>query len=282
MKTIVWLRIIRLLVLVATLQLAAYADSVPIDDGTDQGTPIPRFSTNDLSYVVLTCCDDKDDTHVEFLISIRYLLVSDWFSRRKSNLWPDRFFFVYNGLYDFYAFSSDDGKYESGPVISRLQNPGFVFDWRFGALKNHELRTGWYHESNGQSLGFDPNDPNDDGLRRYLQEVRINGQEVALDQISRGWDYFPFRYTYVTPNSEQYNSNWRRFQAEFRWYCDCEGFFSGHKREEQIWWPPMEPDTKITDYDGFRFQYEHGIGDRLLLRTNLKAGTRDFDAHHQP
>lgn len=189
---------------------------------------------------------------------------------------PLRYSFIYKGLYDFYFGSRD-----SSPVISRRQNPGFTVDWnptpgKAGIERN--LSIGWFHESNGQTLDSEGlNDQGiDDGVEEFERRVARDNLEVALTEVSRGWDYLSLKYqskpVVSTPLvREDKWLNWALFETELRLYCDCQGF-GVDNREDELWWKIDDDRSTIADFDGLRFRYELSHGDNWLYRANLKTG----------
>lgn len=232
----------------------------------------------------------QDESHGEFYLSIKYPLhstgVKDSYNSSEAEIgprWPskepDRVFFVYNSLYDFY-FTGD--RYTSSPVISRQQNVGLQLEWH-SANRREKIRAGWMHESNGQVLG------EEDGAVFFENQAQF-GDDFALSDVSRGWDYILFRYergSHEYPISSL-NSWWDyqtsslisgwRYHFEVRsYFCECQNFGFSNS-EDEIWWDP-ENNESISDYDGLRFMAETtlrpGTDFALELRADIKSGIHD-------
>ncbi len=225
-----------------------------------------------------------DDVHAEFNLSIKYPLVDRSFRnfRRAAagdNILntvrpfiPSKLYFIYNGRYDFYLFPTE--RYRSAPVISRLQNPGLAFEWNIRG--DHErIRFGWFHESNGQSIDniFDYEAQRDE----LGSDREPKGDEFALAQVSRGWDYAQLRYELSKPDMILNSKSWWRYNVELRLFCDCQALWSS-RREDDIFWKPVAEQPKIRDYDGLRVMMEYGLTDNLLFRGEFKTGISDLDS----
>jgi hypothetical protein len=186
---------------------------------------------------------------------------------------PDRWYFHYNGLYDFYAWS-DKEWYKSSPVISRRQNPGTSFEWDFGKKLNRTFRLGWFHESNGQQL-------EDDDEAQFEQLWSEDSEDYALSQVSRGWDYAVARVQSSTsPFPETFSEQMElTYNVEMRWFCDCQAMGFHNSKEDKIWWEPGN-DDEISDYDGLRgmaeWAWETPLPETWLsTRLELKTGLYD-------
>ncbi|NCF17924.1 MAG: hypothetical protein GWP63_06750 [Haliea sp.] len=244
------------------------------------------LQSDDPNYFVYTNpIDDNidDEHHAEFYLSIRYPLAErkfhDWQDDAKSldtgvgrflnAAIPDRLYLHYNGLYDFYALDSD--RYDSAPVISRRQNPGISVEYDFAHGKD-TLRLGWFHESNGQQMEADEID-------RLDQLWSLHGEDHALAEVSRGWDYALLRWQ---SNSQMFvdtlEDTWLKYNVEMRYFCDCQGFGFQDGREDDIWWEPGN-NVQISDFDGLRGMVEGSLWKnrrgnlafdaRLELKTGL-------------
>jgi outer membrane phospholipase A len=257
-----------------------------------------RLSSNEpnfFGYAYPTGDELGDEPHLEFYISQKYALVEGWFEKLRYQsdetdsrviaplrAWvPSRFFFIYNGLYDFYALGSD--RYNSSPIISRKQNPGAMLEWDFRDPRS-KIRLGYFHESNGQSLGPDDQDkPDRDELLAAQREFETNralyGEDFALAQVSRGWEFWSLQYQKSRHGYlADFDPEWYQLQAELRFFSDGQLF--GGSREDAIWWEP-ENDAKIEDYDGVRVLAERSFGSvgfPLLGRIEYKGGVSSFDA----
>jgi hypothetical protein len=239
------------------------------------------LSSNQPNYLVWASPyedDLLDDPHLEFFISTKYPLYYKAKSRAedvvensdKRYKWlqsPDSIFLVYNGLYDFYV-SGD--RYDSKPVISRMQNIGVIGEWNT-SKPNSKIRIGWMHESNGQVIGE---------TEAHIFDARRTeqGDDFALAGVSRGWDFLQVRYEKSASSLLQdYEENWWRYQLEFRsYFCDCQGIV--FDKEDEIWWQPGN-NASIAEFDGLRFNGEmvYTVNDNdFLMRAELKAGIRDL------
>jgi len=251
------------------------------------------LTSDDPNYLVYAVpVDDNigDEAHYEFFVSLKYPLVDDWFGNRQDDFrrWenvygrffngitPDRLLVHYNGLWDFYAAQSN--RFDSAPIISRAQNPGISVEYDFASGHN-QLRLGWFHESNGQTL-----EEND--LASFERLRREGGDDFALSRVSRGWDYALLRWSgdalrYEDPLLQP----WINYRVEMRYYCDCQGFGFVGSREDDIWWEEGN-DARITDFDGLRGMVEGSlwrspetslhINARLELRTGLEHSTGQY------
>ena len=251
------------------------------------------LQSDDPNYFVYTnpIDDDIDDEHhAEFYLSIKYPLAErkfgDWQDAFKSMdsgtgrflnaAVPDRLLLHYNGLYDFYAINSD--RYDSAPVISRRQNPGISVEYDF-AHGRDTLRLGWFHESNGQQMEADEID--------RLQQLWTNyGEDHALAEVSRGWDYAMLRWQSTSELFvDTLEDSWLKYNVEMRYFCDCQGFGFQDGREDDIWWEPGN-NVQITDFDGLRGMVEGSlwkskrgraaVDARLELKTGLYHSTGQY------
>jgi len=220
-----------------------------------------KLQSDDPNYFVLAYPNDSgdlegDESHVEFYLSVKYP-----FDLHGDEHWwrPNVLAIVYNGLYDFYMIPGN--RYESAPIISRRQNPGAALEWFLG--KNDTLRLSYFHESNGQSID------RQDGLTAYNHEKNQGGEDYALAQISRGWDYVGLR------TAHEQGERWKWMtHIELRQYLHRQGFGTS-TMEDDIFWDPAD-DSKIQDYDGLRFTYEQHMPLDLSARLELKTGTSEW------
>lgn len=267
----------------ATLMLSLHTEVQALDSSLDSYEPNYFVFANSTMDGEL-----KDETHAEFLLSIKYSILEDYL--QKKDLWLSRVSFVYSGLYDFYMLDSD--RYESAPIISRRQNPGIVFEFDLrrdssGSVTD-SLQINWFHESNGQSLDLEERDnPADedkdgngrnDGIDEFYRQVDIGGKEYALAQISRGWDYAELVYNKNFAGSF-FDKDWYLFEARLRFYCDCQAAGAFSEREDRVFWEPVKEQPKIGDFDGLRLKYEvtnHPFGAHLplLVRGEFKTGIK--------
>lgn len=282
-----------------------------VADDVDEGNGENQFMTSNhpnFFGIVTDRADGRleDDTHLEFSVSLKYPYAGDlmekWKERTRaradlgmrpvswvlSRTLPDQLFFIYNATYDFYAF--DSNRYQSAPIVSRHQNPGLlVAEWNLGTTDGlytlkHKLRAGWFHESNGRSeepqdaaeFSVLANEPGDNGLPK--------GDEYALAQISRGWDYLQLRYEVLHGDEKGYkHSGWWRAYVDLHLY-NTKQFFLYDREDAVPWDVSLTEQPKIRDYDGLRFLHEVAFpGPRfldspLLLRTELKTGVSHREA----
>ncbi len=234
------------------------------------------------------------EEHVEFDLSFKYPFAESVFASGKASAedgsfrhkLPDRLYFIYNGSYDFQAFS-DLEVYDSDPVISKKQNPGFVAEWDING-GYHRLRAGIFHYSNGQTIDME-NDTElaveqREGENFITTRSRIDtlmstyGEEVALEKISRSSYFTQLRYQIQSNPFGIVDLDWYQLQFELRDYI---------KTDDEIFWaPPPGNDAKIQDYDGLRFLgegfwplYPGATGNtRWLTRVELKTGTSEPEA----
>ena len=236
------------------------------------------LSADDPNYVVYAQpIKDEigDENHVEFYVSLKYPIIDDWFEKSQNSFseWgnvygnffnsvvPDRMLFHYSGLYDFYI--TDSERYDSAPIVSRRQNPGVSLEYDFSRGRN-TLRVGWFHESNGQTL-------EENELGRFEARRARYGDDFALAEVSRGWDYALLRWAsntllYEDPRRE----NWFNYQIEARLYCNCQGFGYIGDREDRIWWETGN-DLEIADFDGLRGMLERPLWRSADGRTQVDA-----------
>ncbi len=236
------------------------------------------------------------EEHIEFDLSFKYPFAESFLAGVKEGAgdWgfrhdlPDRLYFIYNGSYDFQAFS-DLKVYDSDPVISKKQNPGFVAEWDING-GYHRLRAGIFHYSNGQTIDVD-NDtvavtmegdagPVTTTRSRIDTLMSTYGEEVALEQISRSSYFTQLRYQIQSNPYGLVDLNWYQLQFELRDYI---------KTDDEIFWAPPPGDvSKIQDYDGLRFLGEgfwplwpmadNYPNSRWLTRLELKTGTSEPEA----
>jgi hypothetical protein len=237
---------------------------------TNLNAALNRLQSEEPNYFVIAIPQelnsrDGDDIHTEFYLSIKYP-----FDIWQGDRWyvPNRFNLIYNGLYDFYVIDTD--RYDSAPIVSRRQNPGFTFDW--ATTEKGLFRLGYFHESNGQTLDTD------DGAVAFDQEAAQGGQEYALAKVSRGWDYLRMNYTQLYGSTDDLAFMW---QIEFRYFLEKQMFSS--KAEEDIFWDPTyNGPVGIQEFDGLRMQAE--VIKKLPFfghssaRLETKMGTSDWEA----
>lgn len=225
---------------------------------------------------------DLDEPHTEFYISLKYPIFKRmWF----DSYWyaPNRFIFVYNGMYDFYMLpTGKDHLYGSSPIISRKQNPGFALEW--DTKQSGQWRLGYFHESNGQSI---------DNTNEYASVLAAssNSSTYVIGQVSRGWDYLTLRYEYDTQavgnGINKHAPHRLRCNIDIRHYFDFQGGGAAQKEDGLFWTTPVEH-AKISEYDGLRCMLEgySELGDwawrfrntAVLARIEAKTGISDWKA----
>jgi hypothetical protein len=271
-----------------TLLVASGVNAEPSSDVINTNYHFESIRADDPNYfAVVKPIDDgaetKDDQHTEFYISLKYPLFKQmWFDDKWYM--PNRFLFIYNGLYDFYMLPTYyDNLYGSSPIISRRQNPGFALEW--DSKKAGQLRFGYFHESNGQSI---------DNVTNYVSALAAasNNSTYAIGQISRGWDYLTLRYEYDSDAAYGENKkdslNRLRFHVDLRHFFDFQGFFASADKEDTVFWTTPVGNSKISEYDGLRLMLEgtHKLGENwsfirnteLLGRVQTKTGISDLKA----
>lgn len=276
---------------------------VQVEDEADQDRPPRRklLTSDDPNYFSFASPESRelgDVNHVEFYLSIKYPLYDQTIELKSREehlgallgdgdwshfLKPDRAFFHYNGLYDFYMLDDgENGQYDSSPITSRRQNPGLSleYDWGGGRTNYSTTRYGYFHESNGQQL-------DEEDLARFEFLSGRDSEEYALSQVSRGWDYWQLRFdrsNYPRNSVEgrdeyferQGNGFWH-WSAELRWYRPDQVFGLGGSREDEVWWDGPRNDS-IEDFDGLRLMAEYsperlnwgdyGLTPRLEVKTS--------------
>lgn len=215
---------------------------------------ISHFLTgNEPSYFVLSRDEGDDYYHAEFYLSIKYPLLQ----RPIRFLLGDEstLYFNYNGLYDFYL-----GTRHSSPIVSRRQNPGLMFEYKF---PDHEIlrkaKIGYFHESNGQTIDTEAD---------YLNTTD------AKDYVSRGWDY-----VYLELSAEP-KKNWFVYMQGRR-FLDKQ-MFKLDREEKWPWEPPVGENRLIQEYDGIRLIVNRMIKgkywtfDEMKFSAIYRTGYRDF------
>jgi len=250
------------------LPAAVRADAVPEEasaippEQPDGGGPIHLLSGNEPSYFVLAQDNDDSKSHIEFYLSIKYPLLGTPIERRLGK--RSRLYFNYNGKYDFYVFSRD-----SSPIISRLQNPGVMFEYEWPTVPHmhlQSLKTGYFHESNGQTI---------DTRQEYL------ATEHASDYVSRGWDYIPLELKYSV--SEKRHGIFGNFYLYLQGRYFLKKQLFRHDREDQIFWEPVAEQPSIDEYDGLRtvvstvFRLPYMEAQEIKFSAIFRSGYRDFN-----
>lgn len=201
------------------------------------------------SYIAMVDETDNDEEHLEFSLSVKYPLIGEG---GDSSL-----YFAYTGDYDFYLSTR-----ESAPVISRRQNPGFFYRYKWVAdddMSSSAISIGWFHESNGQTIET-----------REEYESTPN----ASDYVSRGWDYLSLGW-----ESEVFGRNSGLYiDTELKIFCHCQAFGFIDEREDQIFWKDMEKQPHVNDYDGVNLKMYYTIKRDTRFSLGFRAGNRDSDA----
>lgn len=228
----------------------------------DGGGPIHLLSGNEPSYFAFAHDSGSSEDHIEFYLSIKYPLFTTLVEKSLGE--RSRLYFNYNGKYDFYAFSRD-----SLPIISRRQNPGVLYEYAWPKIANMQLqslRTGYFHESNGQAV---------DSREEYL--VTDN----ARDYVSRGWDYIPLEAKFAV--SEKRHGIFGNFYLNLqgRYFLDRQVF--RHDREDEIFWDAGAEQPRIEQYDGVRvgiatvFILPHIEAKEIKFNAIYRSGHREFN-----
>lgn len=197
--------------------------------------------------------------HLEFDISIKYP-VWKWGDR-------SRLFFIYNGSYDFQALSGKE-IYDSSPVISTTQNPGFAYEWDAASDAKKKYRIGVFHHSNGQTLNVSEEaiDTNSiSGERTNTSSAADEfanisnewGEAAALERVSRSSWYTQFRYQQMSHGDGAIRNSWWQYQLEIRpWYF---------KNDDEIFWAPIpKHQPQIENFDGLR-----AVGERMFTLNDI-------------
>lgn len=241
-----------LLGLLTSVLISNYANAVANTQTFECEDDLCYYDANYFALVAAPNSDSvlADDNHAEFYLSLKY------------RLWHE-YFFIYNGLYDFYFSPLDeDGRYDSSPIVSRLQNPGLIF-WDKTVGEDHNFSGSFFHESNGQTLSAEDDDVEDSeaiALAEFNRLRTTKNKEFALAKLSRNWNYFNLRYQYRRP-ARTFNY----FQINARIYIP-------QGREDELFWTQKDRNNEITDFDGLRFLAEFTPREKWTVRTSLKTG----------
>lgn len=185
----------------------------------------------------------------------------------KYTIWPLKdnerwgksgFSVAYIGVYDFYFGTKD-----SGPVISRKQNPlGYIFsEHKVGEAKYLKTAVGMGHESNGQFISsrasydsfqksFDDSIHGADNTGKNLKYYQYNLE----DWTSMGWNYYLAEWTYSQNKLWGANTH-LSFKTHARWFLTHGSINpSDQTLEENIFYDStLAGKTSIRDYDGLRY-----------------------------
>lgn len=143
------------------------------------------MSSYEPTYFHLYEQSDTSDVHAEFMTSIRYPAFTWPLNPINRNLSRGLFIrsdFIYTGKYDFFAYDKEERA--SGPIFSRLQNPGLLLTFyrvydpfmKTRQFKFNRLFVGVFHESNGQTIEAGDFDT-------------LTNTAFGEDYVSMGWDY---------------------------------------------------------------------------------------------
>lgn len=208
---------------------------------------------------------DEDDSYARFKVSIKYPLsecknVNDAAAcDNVDGLW----YFAYTGTYDFFVETSNSGR-KSSPVVSRLQNPGLFYKWKFNKDNSNALKAasvGWFHESNGQQIS----DPD-----------IFKNTAYASDYVSRGWDYLGVDLKFKNKLFDSINDI-HTYYLRLKYFCDCQALGAAD-REDDVSIFGITDNVKIEDYDGFRFLIRNEISKSFNYALSVRTGTRNADA----
>ncbi len=166
---------------------------------------------------------------------------------------------AYVGIYDFYF-----GTKESGPVISRLQNPFLYLFVEFPLIKDyrHKHSLGVGHESNGQIINSKTSfDYFTEAYSDSIHGLKDSGEDLKYsdynleDWVSMGWNYYFYNFkilkdSFFTPEFTI------SLLTEMRWFF-THGTLSpsSRKLEEDVFYDEkLSGKTSIRDYDGLRYR----------------------------
>ena len=239
--------------LIAEDKFASFTDKIVAYNPNFFGLAVP--TTNDPL---------KEEEHLEFYLSIEYPIYQG-------------LHFVYNGLFDFYVLNE---QYKSSPVLSRIQNPGISYKFNSFVWQGfwHSFELGWFHESNGQSLELANQDDDQNGIDDALDIFNTLAQQrnliFAINEVSRGWDYFSLRYRLSSDLNlvQPQQGDWL-LQTDLRLLCDCQlaGLLD---KEDEIWWDQQD-NAEIAAYDGLRLRYDYFFQPWLNTRVEFKTGLKN-------
>jgi hypothetical protein len=153
-------------------------------------------------------------------------------------------FFAYTGTYDFYT-----PYLESGPVISRLQNPELTavaaMRVRYLWYSEARVKAGIAHESNGMFL-----------TRKSQMDsvgtVFPHGYNV-VDFVSMGWNVYQLQGSFRTyPRNPAVPS--LIAYVTFKYFINQDGLWPGNGRlEDSIFWDSAAAGARIRQFDGLQY-----------------------------
>lgn len=201
-----------------------------------------------------------EPSHAQFDFSPRFRIRGDNGAFKGWNLTA-----TYYGIYGFYL-----GSWDSGPVISRVQNP-YIYvgnhadlgDWfgRRAALTSKIFLYG--HESNGMYLTKPAHFDSIDALYRRL-DIDHDSRSFA----SMGWNYYGGQVRLLLKGGKL---DWMAY-GEYRMYVpqDAIGPWNAYgDLEDTIFYDGGKPSERIWHYDGFRLSGKVSWKVDRLLTVNL-------------
>ena len=79
----------------------------------------------------------------------------------------------------------------------------------------------------------------EDEIDRLDQLWATYGEDHALAEVSRGWDYAMLRWQSTSQLFvDTLEDSWLKYNVEMRHFCDCQAFGFQDGREDNIWWEP--------------------------------------------
>ena len=177
---------------------------------------------------------------------------------KEDKVWGETGISVgYIGVYDFYFGTKD-----SGPVISRKQNP-LIYLFTEHAVNPYKVKAiiGLGHESNGQ---FISNKRSYEYFKQAFADS-IHGPDVSGDNLkyyqynvedwaSMGWNYLYTEWVLKKPAILGTNAQ-LSVNIHLRWFFKHGTLDPGNQNlEDNIFYDPeLDGKTTIRDYDGFRY-----------------------------
>lgn len=166
----------------------------------------------------------------------------------------------------YFAFSTRFSQYiktrKSSPVVPRRYNPElFLRLWRDDG---DFYDIGYAHESNGQSITQEddfltaqekflkPNDGNLDESEQFIENPLF-----ARDELSRGWDYFSFRWR------KQWDANiFKNIDGRTESLLEVkrflsDGFLQGAPEEYHTWEDGGRRERPREKYDGLNYSFQY-------------------------
>lgn len=229
----------------------------PAPEEEDPDAPVKLLGSGDPSHFALARENGETGSHIELFLSIEYPLFKEPLNSISGQRW--NLYFNFNGKFDFFRNSRD-----SSPLITRLQNPGLILEYRPQQLFYDTLvafRTGYFHESNGQTI---------DTLEEYQTTAD------ARDYVSRGWDYIPLELEFrkPVPAASLFHDFFKGFYVTFRGRYFLPKQIFEHDKEDEVFWEARTEQPRIEDYDGIRLRLSktyHPSGAWLPGEVTLKA-----------